>query len=304
MKETQKRRDEYRALKKGYYHFCTDGLQGGLIFNNVLQYAFGMLMLGLISIKFGIRIYAFTLMPNHIHIILSGTGADCLEAFDFLKRKLSLRLVRDGFCPLPADYWFKLVPIESEAQMRMEIVYVLRNCLEEGLGVVGGYLWSSAWLYHADISKLVGGTPASLVSGRELSRMMLGRETLPPDWLVHPYLGLHPGSFVDTSLVLRLFPEPKDLQTALVKDYEVMFQIARRLGELQKFNKAEIDGIVTQVLLKRFPGKDLNQLSDDDKSKMILILNRDFGLSSYQISTAIYIKEKVVRQLLAAKELR
>ena len=152
MKETQKRREEYRALKKGYYHFCTDGLQGGLIFNNVLQYAFGMLMLGLISIKFGIRIYAFTLMPNHIHIILSGTGTDCLEAFDFLKRKLSLRLVRDGFCPLPADYWFKLVPIESEAQMRMEIVYVLRNCLEEGFGVVGGYLWSSAWLYHADIS--------------------------------------------------------------------------------------------------------------------------------------------------------
>ena len=304
MRETQKKRDEYRALKKGYYHFCTDGLQGGLIFNNVLQYAFGMLMLGLISIKFGIRIYAFTLMPNHIHIILSGTGADCLEAFDFLKRKLSLRLVRDGFSPLPADYWFKLVPIESEAQMRMEIVYVLRNCLEEGFGVVGGYLWSSSWLYHTDFSKLVGGTPASRVSGRELSRMMLGRETLPPDWLVHPYLGLHPGSFVDTSLVLRLFPEPKDLQTALVKDYEVMFQIARRLGELQKFNKAEIDGIVTQVLLKRFPGKDLNQLSDDDKGKIILILNRDFGLSSYQISTAIYIKEKVVRQLLAAKELR
>ena len=170
--------------------------------------------------------------------------------------------------------------------------------------MVGGYLWSSAWLYHADISKLVGGTPASRVSGRELSRMMLGREALPQDWLVHPYLGLHPGSFVDTSLVLKLFPEPKDLQTALVKDYEVMFQIARRLGELQKFNKAEIDGIVTQVLLKRFPGKDLNQLSDDDKGKMILILNRDFGLSSYQISTAIYIKEKVVRQLLSAKELR
>ena len=61
---------------------------------------------------------------------------------------------------------------------------------------------------------------------------------------------------------------------------------------------------MTQVLLKRFPGKDLNQLSDDDKGKMILILNRDFGLSSYQISTAIYIKEKVVRQLLSAKELR
>jgi hypothetical protein len=55
---------------------------------------------------------------------------------------------------------------------------------------------------------------------------------MPDLWHVHPYLGLLPESFVDTTLVERLFPSPKDLQTALVKDYEVYFQIARRLGEL------------------------------------------------------------------------
>ena len=304
MRNSQAKREEYRSLGKGYYHFCTDGQQGALIFNNECQYAFGMLMLGLVSVKFGIRIYAFTIMPNHVHIILGGTGEDCLSVFDFLKRKLSLRLVRDGYAPLPDEYWFKLVPIETDDQMRTEIVYVLRNCLEDGLAMVGGYPWSSSWLYHSPVSKMVGGVPAGQISGREMARLLLGRETLPQDYLVHTVIGLHPASFVDMSLVLRLFPEPKDLQTALVKDYELYFQIARRLGEIQKFNKTEILSIVSQTLQKHFSGRELRYLSEEDKGKMVIILSRDFGLNSYQISTSIFVKEKTVRQLLSSKELK
>lgn len=304
MRKRQKMRDEYRHAPNGCYHFCTDGLKGARIFNNCAQFAFGMLLLGLICVKYAITVYAFTLMPNHIHIILKGTGGSCLKAFDLLSRKLSARLVKDGHPPLPKDYWFKLERIDSEEQMRYEIIYVLRNCLEKGLGTVGGYLWSSGWLYHSNIPLLLDGTPVREISKRQIERMLMGHDTLPGDWLLHPVLGLSPGSFVDTSMVLRLFPEPKDLQTALVKDYEVFFQIARRLGELQEFNKNEISAIVSRTLQKRFSGRDLRQLSDDEKGQLAIILSRDFGLNSYQISRAIYVREHTVRQLLASKELR
>ena len=96
----------------------------------------------------------------------------------------------------------------------------------------------------------------------------------------------------------------KDLQTALVKDYEVYFQIASRLGELCEFSKAEISGIVNQTLQKRFGGRNLRELTEEDKGKMAIILNREFGLTSYQISTSIFLKETVVRQFLSSKELR
>ncbi len=68
------KRNERIAIRgggMGYYHLCTDGLKGTLLFNNPAEYAFGMLMIGLLSIKFSISVYAFVLMPNHIHIILS-----------------------------------------------------------------------------------------------------------------------------------------------------------------------------------------------------------------------------------------
>ncbi|MBP3203203.1 MAG: hypothetical protein J6M31_06325 [Bacteroidales bacterium] len=294
----------YRAVGEGDYHFCTDGLSGGLLFNTQAEYSFGMFLMGLICIKFSIRIYAFTLMPNHIHIILHGTGENCVLAFDFLKRKLSARLKRDGYGPLPDNYWFMLTPIDSELQLRQEFIYVLRNPLEQGLCAVGGYQWSSEWLYYSNFSTLLQGTPVSQISKRSLKGMLGGEDELPGHWLVHPEIGLLPGSFVDVDAVRALFPHPKDLQIALVKDYEVFYQIASRLGELTKYSKSELESIVSQTLQQRFSGKTLRMLSEEDKGKLMIILHREFGMNSYQISTTIYVKEKIVRQFLGSKELR
>ena len=297
-------REAIRAEGEGDYHFCTDGLKGGLLFNNVAEFAFGMILMGLLCIKFHIRIYAFSLMPNHIHIVLHGTGEKCLLAFDFLKRKISARLKRDGYYPLPPDYWFKLTKIESRQQLMTEIIYVLRNPLEKEWNVVGGYLWSSEWIYYSDFAKVLDGKPACSFSKREMEKMVGGEDTLPPHWLIHPYIGLLPSCFVDADAVRSLFPSPKDLQIAIVKDYEVFLQIAKRLGELKEYSKSERESIVSQILQKRFGGKPLGALTEADKGKMILILGREFGFTSYQISISIFVKEKIVRQVLAAKESR
>ena len=70
MREYRKQREEYRKMEHGNYHLCTDGWKKGNIFNNVSQYAYGMMLIGLISIKFNLEIIDFTLMRNHVHIIL------------------------------------------------------------------------------------------------------------------------------------------------------------------------------------------------------------------------------------------
>ena len=300
----RKKRESYRKGEEGYYHLCTDGWKDGLIFHNAAQFAYGLIVLGLLCLRFNLTIYAFALMPNHIHLILKGTGAVCLDAFDYLKHKLSVRLKQDGHPPLPEDYWFKLVKIEDEEQLKREIIYVLRNPLEKGQYTVGGYLWASGWLYFSNLAKAMGGTLAGEMSKRSKIKYFTTEQTIPDHWRVHPYLGLLPDSFVDTTLVERLFPSPKDLQTALVKDYELYFQIARRLGELYEFSKTEIAGIVNQTLQKRFGGRNLMDLTEQDKGKMAIILNREYGLTSYQISRSIFLKELVVRQFLSSKELR
>ena len=91
---TRKRseRDHIHSLKKGYYHLSTDGWGEGFLFHNSEQYAYGMTVTGLLTLLFEITIYDFTLMPNHVHILLSGTGSSCLAAFDYLKQKVQTEI--------------------------------------------------------------------------------------------------------------------------------------------------------------------------------------------------------------------
>ena len=65
-----------------------------------------------------------------------------------------------------------------------------------------------------------------------------------------------------------------------------------------------MESIVSQTLQKRFQGQNLKTMSEEDKGKLAIILNHEFGFTSYQISTTIFIKERIVRQLLSSKELR
>lgn len=299
------KRDEelIKEMRDGVYHLCTDGLQGQLIFNNHEQYAFGMFLMGLICYNYNITIYAFVLMPNHLHVILKGDGERCLLAFYFIRRKLSARLSKDGFAPLSKEYWFKLVPIESEKQLKQEIVYVLRNPLEKGISPACSYLWGTGSMYYyPKLKEILNCVPVSSISKRKMSALLGGEDTLPDHWLVNDYLGLLPESFVDVSSVRSLFPTPKDLQAALVKDYESFFQIANKLGEITEFSKAETEAIVNQVLQNRFGGRELKQLTAMEKGKLIIILNSEFGFNSYKISTSVFVKESIVRQLLSSKE--
>ena len=99
---------EFRSLPNAYYHLCTDGWHGGKLFYTREQYASGMTSVALLCLKYCVRIYAFELMPNHLHIVISGTGAQCLDCFYFMRKRINKELRKAGNPVLPADYWMNL----------------------------------------------------------------------------------------------------------------------------------------------------------------------------------------------------
>lgn len=302
MNEKRKQRGEYLSWKKGYYHLSTDGWQEGRLFHTASQYAYGMILIGLLTLLFPVEIYEFSLMPNHIHIVLSGTGAAIVAAFDYLKKKVNIMLRKDGYPPLPKDYWFKLTPIETEEQMRINILYVARNPYEKQFSVPGGYPWGSAWLHHSPLGKMVKGTRADAVSKRELERLCGTRTPIPPHWEFHPRLGLLPLSFVNEKLFYKLFPSPKKYETRLIKEYEAFVKLGKDLNEDVEFSREEILDILSQVLRDSFSGKRFKDLSGEESGRLCQQLNERFCLSAEQIASAIGIQEYVVRQLLNSKE--
>ena len=273
-----------------------------LLFNNVAQYAYGMIVIGLLTLKYDVVVYSFSLMPNHIHIIMSGTGNACVNAFDYIHRKLSRRLVKDGYPPLPEDYGFKLVPIENETQMRRNIIYVDRNAYEKLICVPGGYVWGTCYTHFSQMKLLAEARRADSFSIREKKSITCSHETIPDNWLFHPVVGLLPSSFIDTQLFNKLFKSPKDYLIRLVKDYEAFVTVARSLDEIVEYSTEESKDLVQKTSHEMFKGRSLSQLDQNEKGNLTVRLYKDYQLSVEQIALSINMPKHIVQQLLRAKD--
>lgn len=296
------KRDEYKDFPKGYYHLSTDGKWKGLIFHTPESFAYGMIMMGLLTLLFPVQIYAFILMDNHIHIILSGTGTACRDAFYYLVRKLNMRLRKEGYPELPENYGFKLVPITSQEQFRADIIYLDRNTLEKHLCVPGGYPWGTTLIHHSPIKSLFQWTKAADQSKRELERITGSRAPIPAHWEFNPILGLNPASFVRNDKFYNLFPTPKEYLSRLAKDYEAMVHVAERLGEEVSFSSDEVDGIMNDLLRKHFCGRQIKHLSGDEKGRLAVMLFSNYHLPPDQIAHVLGLQEYLVKQFLNAKD--
>lgn len=304
MRNYRKKLEECRKMGKGYYHLVTDGWKEGNIFNNVAQFAYGMTLIGLITLKYSINIYDFTLMPNHIHIILSGTGNDAVEAFLYLKRKLNVRLLENGFKPLPDNYSFKMIPIEDERQMRDLIIYIDRNHYEKMLSVPGGYPWGSAYLHYSMLGLMIKGKKVSDMTVREVQAWTASKTELPPHWQIHPVFGLLPISFINTRFVKKLFKNAKDYATHLIKDYETCARIAGSIGEEIDYDDSDVNEIVSTLLIRDYQGRTLSQLDGNEKGHLAVTLARQYSILPDTIARALSLSVHLVNQFLSAKDYR
>jgi len=300
MRNYKKQREEYRQLKKGYFHLSTDGWKDGKLFNSTNQFAYGMWLIGLATLLFPVVIYDFVLMPNHIHILLSGTGEAAVNVFLYLKRKINARLMQDGFAPLPEDYGFKLVPIEDKEQMRANFLYVDRNPYEKQLSAPGGYPWGCGYGVFSLLPDLIGGRKVESMTARNRKALTRSTVILPDNWEYHPVLGLLPKSFVDTRLFYKMFAAPKDYLTRLVKDYETFVGLARSLDENMVFDEKELEEIVSREL----NGRPLSQLDAENKGRLAVTLYKKYECPPEMIAKTIRIPLHLVNQFLRAKDYR
>ena len=300
MDKRQKRRAEYKTWKKGYYHLCTDGWKNGKICHDEGEYVYVVNTISLLELLFPVKVHTYEVMRSHLHLLLSGQGADCVAVFDYLKRRINRRLRQDGHPPLPDDYDFRLIPIEDEEQMRKNVVYIGRNASMVRNIRPGSYLFGSSLSFHSDIYRLFETVRAGDLSGRALRKMFNTLLPIPPERLIHPGLGMAlPQGFVDTDVLYKVFPTAKEYETRLVKDYEAFVEIADQTGEEIAFSLEEARDIVDMELMKS--GRSLSDLSYDDKCRMAVQLNRKYRLDAKTLSRVLFIPAHVISQAIRSK---
>ena len=303
MDTKQKRHQEYRSWKNGYYHLCTDGWKEGQIFQNPEQYRVGVAALALATLKFEMKIYAYELMPNHMHIVLSATGSVCVKIFGFLKQRLNLMLHHDGCLQLPSDYDFKLIPIDTPEALRRNILYLARNPYEKGFCLPGAHLWGSSYLVFNQFVDFIRGIPVEQMSVREVRHLTGSRETFPPQWEIHHVLGILPVNFVNIEKVLSLFRSPKEYMTRLVKDYESYVSISNALEEELSFSQEELQDIVFSTARNMFPDKSYAKLTEQDKCLLAGELGNKYHIPTNELIRRLRIPERIILQSIKSKDI-
>lgn len=304
MNERMKRRALYRTWKKGYYHLCTDGKRCTLCHDDG-EYANIVNTIAVLPLRFQVKVHAYEVMRTHVHLLLSGRGTDCVEAFDYLKYRASRRLREDGRPHLPRDYDFRLIPVENERQMGRNLVYIARNAFEVEDVVPGGYPWGSSMIYYSKTLPLSDAVRAGTLSARQLWELTGTRMPIPEDYLVHRPAGMVlPQSFVDTRVFYKIFPTALQYQTALVADFEGYLMVADRLGETQTFSREEAGMIVEQVLKRDYQGVTPNQLPADERFRLASELQKKYRLTAEQLAEGLRLPAKTVAQALRSKRYR
>jgi len=302
MTRREAKREEYKKYGKGYYHMSSDGWKDGVIFHGPLDFAYGMILMGLLALKFDIVIYEFTLMANHVHILMSGTGKECLKAFDYLFRQLNKMQRRGGHPTLPEDYWFRLTPVATPQQMAVNFLYIARNPFEKQLCVPNGYPWGSASCRYSMSNLEQESVRAGSLSKRELINMTHSRENIPDDWYFHPQYGLLPSCFVNNEMFYKLFPTPKDYAIRLVKDYEAFVKLGKTIGESVDFSQAEKMDIVRAAIHMIFPRKQLGTLTQEETARICVRLEKDYGFCAEELSQIFHLPLSLLAQFSRAKE--
>ncbi len=299
-----KRRTKYRTWKKGYYHLCTDGKKC-ILCHDAAEYAHLVNVIAVLGLKFPVKVHVYEVMRSHTHLLLSGRGTDCVDAFDYLKYRASRRLKEDGHPPLPKDYGFQLIPVEDEEQMRRNIVYIDRNAFEVQDVVPGGYLWGSSMMFYSQMPGLFETVRAGDLSSRQLWKMLGTRIPIPDDYVIHIPTGMVlPWSFVDTKVFYKVFPTARQYQTALVKDFEGYILVADALGETIGFTQEEAGMIIDQVLLRDYQGVSPKQLSADIRFRLAADLQKKYRLTVDQLATGLFLPTRLLAQALRSKQYR
>ena len=302
MVKIKRSRAEYRKMPKGYYHLCTDGKMCKRLFHSDRHFAFVVNTLAIIAVKFDVIIYAYEIMPNHIHLILSCTGDTCVEIFDYLMRRISAMLEEDGYEGPPDNYFFKLIPVENAASMRSLYVYLARNPYEKGICMPCSYKWGTGRLAFSDINELAGGKKVSEYSKRELTKLLRSKEELPGDWILSPEIGVLPQCFIRTKKFYELFPTVKNWLTMLVKDYESCLRISKEVDEEMELSDIERNDIVSTLIVKEYKKSGIGELSEPERFRLAGDLFSRYNMKTWEIATLLKISPKVVSQVLKSKD--
>lgn len=274
---------EAAFLKSGkWWHLFTPGNLTSLIFAEDDDYRFAMNLIARCISEFPeIRVIAFEIMSNHLHIVLSGDEMIIRDFFTILRRRLKRHLSTKGRTTLPDQFQMSLKPINDLKALRNTIVYVNRN----GYVINSGhtpftYPWGTGRYYFNNYT--VSGKLSDMTD-RRIRKMFRSRNPHIPDETDIIDGHVAPPAYCDIRLGMNMFRNAHQYFFMVSKNVESYEMIAAELDDGEYLTDTELFSQIYPYIRSSYGCNSLKDITSTQRQDLARKLRKDYRSSNGQI---------------------
>ena len=268
-----------------------------IVFSTVEDFNAGMSILAVCAMMFPtLKIYAFQLMSNHIHLVIGGDERSIMEFFEYYSERLQKYF--SGRRDLSA-FKLSLFPINDLSYLRNAIVYVNRNGFVVNNDVTPfSYPWGSspyffqslAALYHKVTGKPIGTVKLRALIHSRACDMFKNMKVV--DGCISPL------EFCDVGTAESFFRDAKQYFYLISRKVESYSEIAKSIGEAVFYNDNDLYTAAVKISRDNFGSGDLRTLPSAAKLELAKRLHYDYNASAKQLQRLISVDADLLAAII------
>ena len=276
----------------------TDHLSKGVWFRDDQDYKVGMSYTAIIALTSGIKVLAFILMSNHVHLVLQCSRKEAEWFINELKRRYSEYLNhRYGTEDFLRRVKIDVQPLSFENEyVERSIAYTLMNSVAANICLTPtDYPWSSAGIYFKIANSKW--TRFGDLSRKARLRILHSKAVLPEDTLISEDGYILPEAFIPVKFVESIFRTPKRMHYFLVSSSKAKKKLAGE-GGLPSFSDQVMIAALSDLCRSLFRKSSPNELVENESIELAKQLQRRFSADVHQLSRVLSIPYSEVTKML------
>lgn len=267
-----------------------------VVFSSERDYMAAMSILAICTrMNPGIRIYAFQLMSNHIHMVIGGEEENVNDFFDYFVSRLDKHF--EGKVDF-GEFKLKLFPIGHLSYFRNAIVYNNRNgFVVNNHFTPFSYPWGSSGYFFLPIAKRYSALSGKAIGVTQLRTLMHTRncDALKDLKMVDGYVS--PIEFCEIDTAESVFRDAKQYFYLISRNVEAYAEVAKSIGESLFFNDNDLYQAAVKLVQEHFGTKDMNTLTVTQKMETARRLHYDYNASDKQLQRMLKIDADVLKAM-------
>lgn len=275
-----------------YYHVCTDGTSLEWMFLDDEDFIAGVNRIAVCQLLTGVKVVAFVLMDNHLHLLLFGSRRMCMRFIHTYKvltgKWIGRKYGKSGHLRgLPVE----VILVKDEEELMDLISYIDRNPLRAGFRYLPTeYRWGSA-RYVFKIMQRIEAEAVSDIGLNAVRRKMHTRVKLPKDWLVDEFGMYVPDkTFLDVEKIQSVYKSPARYAYFMAKKLEGKVELSMARNGKVFLSDKELRPVVAEISMKMFNKADARVLDVNSKLQIAKELRRSYACTVKQIGRMLGLK--------------